>query len=148
MTGYAVRHLMLSPARASTLIAGALALSACSEINTIAPGTYTSRGGPLAGARVEVNADKSSVTITPAAGPAIKRTARAWERSRWPMLCPRGLKDTSSEVLDLGPDPIVMGATRVERPVLVANCVKKPIVELRPLGADGRPAAVALEAER
>jgi hypothetical protein len=124
-----------------------LVLPACSARNHIQPGSYTASRPPGASARgvqLAIAADKSHVTFTPPGAPALERSASAWDPSRWPMLCPRGLKDTSSEVLDLGPEPLQLGATRVEHPLLVANCGGKPIVDLRALGSDGRPTQPAV----
>ncbi|MCU0654035.1 MAG: hypothetical protein MUF64_01680 [Polyangiaceae bacterium] len=56
--------------------------------------------------------------------------------------------DTSSEVLDLGPEPLELGGTRLEKPVLFAHCLGKPVVALGTLEADGRPSPTALEFEK
>jgi hypothetical protein len=116
-----------------------LALPACSNRNYIQPGSYTAKVPPVAGAVLSIDPDKREVTFTlPGAAP-LKRSSTAWDSAKWPTLCPRGMTDTASEILDLGPEPLQLGSTRVEHPLLVANCVGKPRVELWPLGADGRP---------
>ncbi len=77
-----------------------LALPACSARNHIQPGAYTASKPPAASVQLAIAADKREVTFTPPGAPALTRRAQAWDPSKWPMLCPRGLKDTSSEVLD------------------------------------------------
>jgi hypothetical protein len=128
---------ILRPAAALAL--AVLTLPACSHRNVIAAGTYTAHSAPVAGAQLAIGADKREVTFTLPGGPPVKRSAAAWEASRWPTLCPRGLKDTASEVLDLGPEPLQLGAIRVEHPLVVANCLGAPAVGLHSLGSDGEP---------
>ena len=123
----------------SLAVAVVLPLVACSATNPIELGTYTGNRAPLAGVRVAIAEDKRQVSFTPATGAPIPRAATAWSRERWPTLCPRGLKDTSSEVIDLGPEALEIGGVRVDHPLLVANCLHKPAVELMSLGADGAP---------
>ncbi len=135
--------------RSPNLVAAALGLAslvlpACSARNHIQPGSYTASKPPAVSVQLAIAADKRQVTFTPPGAPALERSASVWDPSRWPMLCPRGLKDTSSEVLDLGPEPLQLGATRVEHPLLVANCLGKPIVDLRALGSDGQPTQPAI----
>lgn len=130
------------PARLAASLAFAslsLALAGCAEKNPITPGTYTARAAPHTGVEIAVAPDKKSVSFRLPGGAVVKRSARPWEEARWPTLCPRGMKDTSSEVLDLGPDPLQLGAARIERPVLVANCLHKPVLELMSLDAEGKP---------
>jgi hypothetical protein len=123
----------------STVLASVGLLVGCAQRNALAPGDYVAHKTPLVDAKVSIVADKHEVTFSvPGAGP-VKRSATAWDLSRWPTLCPRGMHDTRSEVLDLGPEPLVLGATKVERPVLVAECLGHPIVELMSVGADGAP---------
>lgn len=124
---------------AAALGLGALVLPACSARNHILAGSYTAGNAPAAGVQLAIAADKREVTFTPPGAPVLKRSAQVWDPSKWPMLCPRGLKDTRSEVLDLGPEPLQLGSTRIEHPLLVADCLGKPIVDLSSLGADGSP---------
>jgi hypothetical protein len=119
-------------------IALALPLAACSATNPIELGTYTGKKPPLAGVSVVIATDKKQVTFTTSSG-AITRAATPWARDKWPTLCPRGLKDTSSEVLDLGPEPLEIGGARVDHPVLVADCLHRPSLDLMSLGKDGEP---------
>lgn len=130
-----------SPLRraAALLWLAALTLPACSARNHIQAGAYTGRKAPFSGVQLSIDAAKREVTFTAPGAPPVKRSAQAWDDARWPMLCPRGMKDTSSEVLDLGPEPLQLDATRVEHPLLVADCLGKPIVDLMSLGADGKP---------
>ncbi len=128
--------------------AAALAASGCSAKNPVEPGTYTSHEAPHADIRLTVDSNKESVTFAMPGGGEVKRKAVAWEASKWPTLCPRGMQDTSSEVLDLGDAPLELAGTRIERPVLVANCLHKPILELMSRDAGGeivKPEIVAFE---
>lgn len=124
----------------SSVLFACLAASACAERNAVVPGTYATKGEASAAApavRVTIAETKAEVSFATGAS-VIKRTATPREQAKWPMLCPRGMKDTSSEVLDLGDEPLVLGAMRVERPALVAECLGKPIVELRTRDLDGK----------
>lgn len=125
---------------AATVIGlAALALPACSNRNHIQPGSYLAKAPPVAGAELAIDAGKREVTFTlPGAAP-LKRSSTPWDGAKWPMLCPRGMTDTASEVLDLGPEPLQLGSARVAHPLLVANCLGKPRVEVWALGPDGRP---------
>lgn len=133
---------------AALLLLASLASAACSARNPIDPGAYTSHAPPYVGMQVSVSPDKQTVTFALPGGPTVKRSAKAWDPSKWPTLCPRGLKDTSSEVLDLGPDPLELAGTKIERPVLVADCTHKPILELMGLDTRGeviKPAMASFE---
>src|SRR5690349_10170602 len=77
----------------------ALLLPACSARNHIQAGSYTASKAPAAGVQLAIAADKREVTFTSPGAPALKRSAQAWDPSKWPMLCPRGMKDTASEIL-------------------------------------------------
>lgn len=115
-------------------------VSACAERNSVVPGTYATQGEASAAApavRLTIAAGKTEVSFATGAS-VVKRAATPREQAKWPTLCPRGMKDTSSEVLDLGDEPLVLGALRVERPALVAECLGKPVVELRTRDVDGR----------
>ncbi len=125
--------------RAAALGLGALILPACAKTNYLQAGSYTARKPEGSNVVLTIDADKLRVTFTPPGAPALKRRAEAWDRSKWPTLCPRGMVDSSSEVLDLGPEPLQLGATRVDHPLLVANCVGQPSVDLRSMSADGAP---------
>lgn len=119
-----------------------VSLPACAERNTIAPGDYVSAPDPAAsvtvpGVRLTIAPGKTEVAFTSGTS-VIKRSATAREQGKWPTLCPRGMKDTSSEVLDVGGGPVVLGPVRVEQPALVAQCTGKPIVELREREPDGK----------
>jgi hypothetical protein len=117
----------------------AFVLPACSNRNHLAAGAYTARNPPVAGVALAIDAGKRKVTFTPPGAAPVERSAAAWDEARWPTLCPRGMTDTASEVLDLGPEPLVLGSTRVEHPLLVADCLGKPRVGLHARGADGQP---------
>ena len=125
--------------RQQVILAAAVLLAGCSERNPIQPGVYTAKAGPIAGTKVTIDAEKSSIVFAPPTGASITRKSMAWVPARWPMLCPRGMKDTRSEVIGLGDDPLVIGTLTVTRPVLVGDCLGKPIVDLMSLGADDRP---------
>lgn len=128
-----------------------LSLVACSsDVNHLVEGTYTCKKGPLSGAQVSFDNTKTSVRIAAPGAAPVRRTGKPWDRSRWPTLCPRGMTDTSSEVIDLGAEPLALGSVKIDHPVLVANCLKKPALELRSLGADGKvgPFNPDLEFER
>ncbi|MFO0756225.1 MAG: hypothetical protein U0359_07020 [Byssovorax sp.] len=124
-----------------------LALPACSARNTLEPGAYTGKAPPASSVTLTIPADKKKVTFTVAGGAPFERSAEAWPPEKWPMLCPRGLKDTRSEVLDLGVAPLVLGPTTVTHPLLVANCLGKPAVDVMSVDSAGeivKPEAMEL----
>lgn len=141
-------HGLTRKVASATLLLASLASTACSARNPIDAGSYTSHAAPHAGIQITVAPDKQMVTFTLPGGATVKRSAKPWDPSRWPMLCPRGLKDTASEVLDLGPEPLELAGTKIERPALVADCLHKPILELMSRDAQGqlvKPAIAAFE---
>lgn len=135
-----VRRALARLALASSVVALS-APSGCSDRNPLATGVYTAKQPPFAGATLDVAADKASVTITlPGEKAPIKRAATPWPTDKWPQLCPRGIKNTGAEVLDLGPDPLVVGGRTFDKPVVITDCMHKPIVNLTTVESDGRPA--------
>lgn len=116
-----------------------LLVGACSERNPVATGTYTSPGPAASGVVLTIDAAKARVSFTVPGGAPVERVGAPRDPARWPTLCPRGMKDTSSEVVELGAEPLAVGDVRVERPALVANCLGKPEVELYSLDESGAP---------
>ena len=123
--------------RSSSRVAALAALSCaslagCAQRNQITPGAYT--GGAV---QLSVDAAKREVVFTQPGIAPVRRAATAWDLARWPNLCPRGTSDTRSEVLDLGAEPLELGTVRVEHPLLVADCVGKPAIDLSGVDASG-----------
>jgi hypothetical protein len=138
-----VRRPVVSLVLASSLAALA-SLTACADRNPLDTGIYTAKEAPFAGAKLEIAADKKKVTITLPGAPPIERAASAWEMEKWPQLCPRGMKNTGSEVLELG-GPLTVGGKTFPTPVVIADCTHKPLVNLTTVAADGRPAWNGIE---
>jgi hypothetical protein len=60
------------------------------------------------------------------------------ERSAWPSGCPTNIQSTRMEVLDVETDPLILGATALDRPILVRDCPREPVrLVLRSDGAIG-----------
>lgn len=137
--------------RAWSLVGAALlavALPACSDLNLVAPGVYTASADEAKGVSVSISDDKRTVTFQVPGSAPVTRSATVWDKSRWPNFCPHGMKDGRSEILDLGPDPLVLGKIRVEKPVLAADCMHHPVVNLMPQRPNDAPGPPALAFKR
>lgn len=111
-------------------------LAGCgAKLVKLEPGTLQCKSGAHAGLSVTVAADK--VVFTPASGPPITRPVKAWPQDKWPNLCPAGMQAIRPEVVELGPDPLVLGAVEIKAPLLVADCRGGTSVSLKPTDPQG-----------
>jgi hypothetical protein len=51
----------------------------------------------------------------------------ARDRAAWPAGCPTNIQSTRMEVLEIAEDPLSLGSTRLEQPVLVRDCPRNPV---------------------
>jgi len=111
-------------------------LAGCgAKLVKLEPGTLQCKSGPHAGLAVTIAADK--VVFTPAGGAPITRTVKAWPQEKWPNLCPAGMQAIRPEVVELGPDPLLLGTVEIKLPLLVADCRGGTSVSLKPTDPQG-----------
>ena len=87
---------------------------------------------------LQVDRKTRQVVFTLADGSQIAASFVPRERSAWPSGCPTNIQSTRMEVLDIESDPLTIGATALDRPVLVRDCPREPVrLVLRSDGAIG-----------
>ena len=129
------------------LLATVLVLTGCgAKMHPIQPGELTCREGACKGIQLSVDAAKKEVTFTfdsKIAKPVVRKVT-AWPEERWPNLCPHGTRALKSEVFELGPDPLVLGTTTVDKPMLVSDCLGGSALDLKSADAGGEPRGPAV----
>ena len=91
---------------------------------------------------LQVDRKARQVVFTLADGSEIATSFVPRERSAWPSGCPTNIQSTRMEVLEFETDPLIIGATALDRPVLVRDCPREPVrLVLRSDGAIGRASA-------
>jgi hypothetical protein len=88
--------------------------------------------------RLEIDRDESLMVLTMIDGSEIVAALVPRDRTEWPAGCPTNIHSTRMEVLDIVPDPLNIGATRLSNPILVRDCPPAPVrIALREDGAIG-----------
>jgi hypothetical protein len=88
--------------------------------------------------RLEIDRDESLMVLTMIDGSEIVAALVPRDRTEWPAGCPTNIHSTRMEVLDIVPDPLIIGATRLSSPILVRDCPRDPVrIALRKDGAIG-----------
>lgn len=139
--------------RSSVVVLACVVAGCGAKYVAVEPGNLVCSQGPcekgdLAGLALTGSADRSQVTFTPKGGTPVTRTAKAWSKDKWPNLCPAGTRAIRSEVLELGPAPLVLGPLEVKNPVLVADCRGGTGLDLKALTGDEPRGAEALRFAR
>ena len=87
---------------------------------------------------LQVDRETQQVVLKLVDGSEIVTSFVPRERSAWPSGCPANIQSTRMEVLDIETDPLTIGATALDRPVLVQDCPREPVrLVLRSDGAIG-----------
>jgi hypothetical protein len=121
----------------TVLALAGLVLSGCSLDRwvKVEPGEYTVLREPgmaqAAAAReietLQVDRETQRVAIRLVDGSEIVTSFVPRERSAWPSGCPANIQSTRMEVLELEVDPLTIGATTFQQPVLVRDCPRDPM---------------------
>ena len=126
----------MSRLRLALLVPAAVALIGCpgNKLKPLHRGEYVARDVKA----VSVIVDDATATATfTVDGKTIKRPFKTRDKERWQTECRMNMAATTVEVIDLPGDPIQVGGTRFERPVLVAGCGNPHTMRLSTLDAAG-----------
>lgn len=101
----------------------------------VEPGAYTilhdGAAGNMAAAReiqnLEIDRDQRQMVLTLVDGSQIVTSFAPRDRSEWPAGCPTNINSTRMEVLDIEQDPLTIGDTSINQPVLVRDCPPDPV---------------------
>jgi hypothetical protein len=87
---------------------------------------------------LQVDRETRQMVFTLADGSQIVASFVPRERSAWPSGCPANIQSTRMEVLDIEVEPMTIGTTTFDQPILVRDCPRDPVrLVLRTAGAIG-----------
>ena len=146
---------MNSRRRKTTLAAAIMALALAAVLvggcsldrwTKVEPGAYTVVHGGAASAMpvareiqgLAIDRDGGVMALALDDGSEVVASLAPRDRAEWPAGCPANIQSTRMEVLDIAPDPLVVGGTSLSHPVLVRDCPTDPErIVLREDGAMG-----------
>jgi hypothetical protein len=131
-----------------TLALAAVLLAGCSMDRRaeVEPGEYTIVHEGAAAAipvareiqKLDIDRDENLMVLTLVDGTEIVTSFVPRDREDWPAGCPTNIRSTRMEVLDIVQDPLTIGATGLNCPILVRDCPPDPArIVLREDGAIG-----------
>lgn len=112
----------------------------------VEPGEYVVlRGGGVADTatlrsiqKLQIDRDKRLMVLTLVDGSGIATSFVPRDRREWPSGCPSNIHSTRMEVLAIAEDPVTIGETVINHPILVRDCPPDPVrLVLREDGAIG-----------
>jgi hypothetical protein len=132
----------------TALVLVGLGLSGCSMSRwaKVDPGEYVALPGGLAAGstaeqaiqKLKVDRDSRLMVLTLVDGSEIVTSFVSRDRRDWPSGCPSNLNATRMEVLEITEDPLNLGSTTFNHPILVRDCPPDPVrIVLREDGAIG-----------
>jgi hypothetical protein len=126
----------------------AVLLAGCSMYRwaEVEPGEYVVlRGGGAADTaalqsiqKLRIDRDNRRMVLSLVDGSEIVTSFVPRARSEWPSGCPSNIHSTRMEVLEIAEDPLTIGETALNHPILVRDCPPDPVrLVLREDGAIG-----------
>jgi hypothetical protein len=77
--------------------------------------------------RLVVDRKAGQMVFTLIDGSEVTTSFVSRERTAWPEGCPTNIQSTRMEVLEIAEDPLILGSTAFDRPVLVRDCPAEPV---------------------
>jgi hypothetical protein len=132
----------------AALVLAGLILAGCSMHRwaEVEPGEYVVlRGGEVAEStavqgvqKLRIDRDNRRMVLTLGDGSGIVTSFVPRDRREWPSGCPSNIHSTRMEVLEIAEDPLTIGGTVINHPILVRDCPPDPVrLVLREDGAIG-----------